>query len=220
MSGAANQGAYGNPGMGPSPSPSSSPWGSPWNRSAGSSGGAGAQGSGPWGGDNGWGPPPWAPPWAGRLGTAFPFLGPFSRPLLLAATIIGFMIWWPVGVVMLCLALWNRRMSRFAFGRGFAGAPDGATGWGATGGGATGWSCGGWSGRSRRNPASSGNRAFDDYRDETLRRLEEEQKEFASFLDRLRFAKDKSEFDQFMADRRQSPPPQPPAPPAEPRPES
>ena len=46
---------------------------------------------------------------------------------------------------------------------------------------------------------SSGNRAFDDYRVETLRRLEEEQVEFKDFLDRLRHAKDKEEFDAFMA---------------------
>ena len=54
---------------------------------------------------------------------------------------------------------------------------------------------------------SSGNRAFDEYRTETLRRLEEEQREFRSFLDRLRFAKDKTEFDQFMAERRDRPAP-------------
>jgi hypothetical protein len=49
---------------------------------------------------------------------------------------------------------------------------------------------------------SSGNRAFDDYRTETLKRLEDEQREFRDFLDRLRFAKDKTEFDAFMAERR------------------
>ena len=48
---------------------------------------------------------------------------------------------------------------------------------------------------------SSGNRAFDDYRAETLRRLEDEQREFREFLARLRLAKDKTEFDQFMAER-------------------
>ena len=48
---------------------------------------------------------------------------------------------------------------------------------------------------------SSGNRAFDEYRSDTLRRLEDEQKEFHDFLDRLRMAKDKAEFDQFMAER-------------------
>ena len=41
--------------------------------------------------------------------------------------------------------------------------------------------------------------------DETLRRLEEEQTEFKDFLDRLRHAKDKEEFDQFMAQHRQRP---------------
>jgi hypothetical protein len=60
-----------------------------------------------------------------------------------------------------------------------------------------GFRSGGW-----RSPPSSGNRAFDDYRTETLKRLEEEQREFRDFLDRLRFAKDKTEFDQFMAERR------------------
>jgi hypothetical protein len=55
---------------------------------------------------------------------------------------------------------------------------------------------------------SSGNRAFDEYRTETLRRLEEEQREFREFLDRLRFAKDKTEFDQFMAERRSRPTPE------------
>jgi hypothetical protein len=55
------------------------------------------------------------------------------------------------------------------------------------------------------NPPSSGNRAFDEYRTETLRRLEEEQGEFHDFLERLRHAKDKAEFDQFMAERRNRP---------------
>ena len=54
-------------------------------------------------------------------------------------------------------------------------------------------------------PTSSGNRAFDDYRAETLKRLEDEQREFKEFLARLRFAKDRAEFDQFMAERRQRP---------------
>ncbi len=52
---------------------------------------------------------------------------------------------------------------------------------------------------------TSGNRAFDEYRAETLRRLEDEQREFKDFLGRLRMAKDKAEFDQFMAERRNRP---------------
>jgi len=57
-------------------------------------------------------------------------------------------------------------------------------------------------GQPRRHSAhSSGDRAFDGYRGETLRRLEGEQREFVEFLERLRHAKDKSEFGRFMAER-------------------
>jgi len=62
---------------------------------------------------------------------------------------------------------------------------------------------------------SSGNHAFDEYRRETLKRLEDEQTEFHDFLGRLRAAKDRSEFDAFMADRRRresEPPAEPQAP--------
>ena len=74
-----------------------------------------------------------------------------------------------------------------------------------------GGSCGPWGGFRER--ASSGNRAFDEYRADTLRRLEEEQREFLDFLERLRAAKDKAEFDDFLAERRRraaGPEPQPP----------
>jgi hypothetical protein len=60
-----------------------------------------------------------------------------------------------------------------------------------------------WRGEDRQQ--TSGNRAFDEYRTETLQRLEDEQREFKEFLERLRHAKDKAEFDQFMSDRRQRP---------------
>ena len=53
--------------------------------------------------------------------------------------------------------------------------------------------------------AASGNVAFDEYREETLHQLDEEQREFRDFLDKLRAAKDRAEFDQFMADRRNRP---------------
>ena len=82
---------------------------------------------------------------------------------------------------------------------GYQGAPwqNGAPPW-------AGWKS--WcAGGNERPAASSGNRAFDEYRAETLRRLEDEQKEFAAFLDRLRFAKDKAEFDDFLSNRRNRP---------------
>ena len=61
---------------------------------------------------------------------------------------------------------------------------------------------------------TSGNNAFDEYREHTLKRLEDEQREFHDFLGQLRAAKDRAEFDAFMADRRRrdAEPPAPPAP--------
>ncbi|MBO1257129.1 DUF2852 domain-containing protein [Alteromonas sp. 5E99-2] len=47
----------------------------------------------------------------------------------------------------------------------------------------------------------SGNASFDRYRSEMMERLEEEQENFEDFLDRLRAAKDSTEFEQFMDDR-------------------
>ncbi|MEO0990781.1 MAG: DUF2852 domain-containing protein [Pseudomonadota bacterium] len=48
---------------------------------------------------------------------------------------------------------------------------------------------------------SSGNASFDAYRSDVLVRLEQEQENFQGFLERLRDAKDRSEFDSFMDDR-------------------
>lgn len=139
-----------------------------------------------------------------------------AKPLWIAAMILGFIFWWPVGLTLLLLGLWGKRM---AFG-GCGGwqRASGNGGWHPQGGPPPWaswkgfWSCGS---SSDRQSASSGNHAFDEYRAETLRRLEEEQKEFSAFLERLRFAKDKSEFDQFMNDRRNRPPAPPPEPPSQ-----
>jgi hypothetical protein len=122
-----------------------------------------------------------------------------ARPFLIVAMILGFCFWWPVGLALLALFIWSRKMAgcgRYSRGGDFWG---GWKSWGGPFGGA---------------PRSSGNSAFDEYRAETLRRLEDEQKEFQEYLDRLRAAKDRSEFDQFMNDRRSrpsEPPPQPAA---------
>ena len=58
-------------------------------------------------------------------------------------------------------------------------------------------------------PRRSGNQVFDEYRAATLRRLEAEQREFREFLARLQAAKDKAEFDRFMAECRSRSAPQP-----------
>jgi Protein of unknown function (DUF2852) len=62
-----------------------------------------------------------------------------------------------------------------------------------------------------QNKRIDGSTAFDEYRAETLRRLEREQGEFQEFVEHLRAAKDKAEFDQFIAARR-TPPQLPPDP--------
>lgn len=96
----------------------------------------------------------------------------------IAAMVLGFVFFWPVGLALLFYMIWSKQM----FGK----------------------NC------SRRNSMtrhgfhsmkSSGNSAFDAYKADTLRRLEEEQEQFETFLQRLRDAKDKAEFDQFMDDR-------------------
>lgn len=64
--------------------------------------------------------------------------------------------------------------------------------------------------KSPRQAGNTGNQAFNDYRAETLKRLEEEEREFQEFLTRLLMAKDKVEFDQFMAARNARPAPEAP----------
>jgi hypothetical protein len=50
-------------------------------------------------------------------------------------------------------------------------------------------------------PTSQTNPAFEEYHQQTLQRLEREQTDFKSFLEQLRLAKDRAEFDQFMIER-------------------
>ena len=116
----------------------------------------------------------------------------FGKPAWIVITILGFMVCWPVGLAILAYLLWSGRMAcwkRGGWGR-----------WENAGGQRNHASAGRWCGAGGFS-RSSGNRAFDEYRAETLRRLEDEQREFMEFLDRLRQAKDKAEFDQFMAER-------------------
>jgi Protein of unknown function (DUF2852) len=126
------------------------------------------------------------------------------HPGWIAVTILGFIIWWPIGLALLFFTLGSRKMGCWSH-----------------------YDQGRWANKMERmqykmermrdrmerrgfpfggfGPPSSGNRAFDEYRMETLRRLEEEQVEFKNFLDRLRHAKDKEEFDAFMAQHKQRP---------------
>ena len=53
---------------------------------------------------------------------------------------------------------------------------------------------------------TSGNQAFDAYRSDMLRRLDDENREFQAFMQRLSRARDKAEFDAFMAERHSASP--------------
>lgn len=96
----------------------------------------------------------------------------------IAAMVLGFIFFWPVGLALLAYMIWSKRM----FNGSCAAKAR-------------------WSSHGMRAMTSTGNRAFDAYKEETLRRLEREQTDFEAFLERLREAKDKAEFDQFMDER-------------------
>lgn len=119
-------------------------------------------------------------------------------PLTILLMVLGFMLWWPLGLVVLGYIAWGeyfggsaekaqRYMER---GRSFA------------------RNCRGPHARWNQGGFSSGNAAFDDYREEQLRRLEEERRRldeeihaFHEYMANLRKAKDREEFDRFMRDR-------------------
>jgi hypothetical protein len=114
--------------------------------------------------------------------------------LWITLVILGFIFWWPLGFAVLAYTPWSGKMN------------------------CCGTSFGRWRGdsigpvqNSEPHTRTSGNQAFEEYRTATLRRLEEEQRDFREFLSRLRMAADKAEFDQFMVARRaesESPQPQ------------
>lgn len=108
----------------------------------------------------------------------------WGKPAWIALMVVSFILFWPVGLAILAYLIWSGRM-----GCSSSSTKSAWTSW-----------------RSRHGVmGDTGNRAFDQYREDTLRRLEEEAREFKDFVDRLRFAKDKEEFDRFMSERRAGP---------------
>ena len=116
----------------------------------------------------------------GWLKRAEAWLDERGRPAWIVAMVLGFIFFWPIGLGLLAYMIWSKRM----FGKSCRHRPDRHAyrhGFNAM--------------------RPSGNAAFDAYKLDTLRRLEDEQKSFEDFLQRLREASDKAEFDQFMDDR-------------------
>ncbi|MFN0113263.1 MAG: DUF2852 domain-containing protein [Paracoccaceae bacterium] len=125
------------------------------------------------------------PPRLSWLGRAEAWLDDRGKGAWIAAMVLGFVLFWPVGLALLAYMIWSKRM----FSNG------------------CGWSRHDSNDRSHRHMArrygirSSGNTAFDAYKADTIDRLEREQGEFEAFLGRLRASKDKAEFDQYMDER-------------------
>jgi Protein of unknown function (DUF2852) len=136
-------------------------------------------------------------------------LDDIGKPAWIGLMVVSFILFWPLGLVVFGYLIGSGRMACWAHGGGerwqrrvermqqrMERMQATAERWGG-----------------RRYGHPSGNRAFDEYRAEALRRLEEEQREFMEFLDRLRHARDKAEFDQFMAEHGRRPQQESPHPP-------
>ena len=135
----------------------------------------------------------------------------FGRPAWIALMVIGFIVFWPIGLAVLAYLIWSGRM-----GCGWSGHRGDIERWreratDKVNRAAERWerkrgrwegACSTGAGHREHGLRPSGNHAFDEYREEALRRLEEEATEFRSFLERLRAAKDRAEFDEFMRERR------------------
>jgi hypothetical protein len=123
-----------------------------------------------------------------------PQWGPFTIALM----VLGFVVWWPLGLAMLAYILW---------GEMFGGSSEKAEAWMNK---SKAW-CQNNNYRHHGNGNwrhSSGNAAFDEYRAEQLKRLEEERKrldeeinQFHEYMRNLRMARDREEFDRFMQNR-------------------
>ncbi len=120
----------------------------------------------------------------GWLRRAESWLDAKGRGAWIAAMVLGFVFFWPVGLALVLYITATNRWSRSMFSacRTKSHRADmQRSAWVAT--------------------RPSGNTAFDAYKSDMLKRLEDEQKSFEDFMARLRAAKDKAEFDAFMADR-------------------
>lgn len=127
------------------------------------------------------------------------------RPFEVAAVVIGFFIFWPIGLALLLLKLMGRSFGHEGDLFSFA-AEQGAKMRSAFGD-VSKEASRGWTGPSFMR--STGNVAFDEWREGELARLEEErrkvaeaEREFAEHIAELRRARDREEFESFMRARK------------------
>ncbi|QDZ02141.1 DUF2852 domain-containing protein [Nitratireductor mangrovi] len=127
--------------------------------------------------------------------TTSALIRPAWTPATIALMVLGFIVFWPLGLAMLAYILWGDRLDGFK--RDVNEATDGFFA-----------SCRKAKGRHHGRHARTGNVAFDEWRTKELERIEEERRkldemreEFDAYMRELRRAKDQEEFDRFMADR-------------------
>ncbi|HWB45860.1 MAG TPA: DUF2852 domain-containing protein [Hyphomicrobiaceae bacterium] len=127
----------------------------------------------------------------------------FGRPAWITLMVLGFIVFWPLGLAILAYMIWSGRMGCGRHGDITRWQERAAERWERK---RERWEqkMQQWGGP-RSGVRPTGNRAFDEYREEALRKLEEEATEFRDFLSRLRMAKDRAEFDEFMRERRTRP---------------
>ncbi len=126
-------------------------------------------------------------------------------PWEIGVMVAGFVVFWPLGLLALFLKWKNGEMWR--------GSSETAAPWSGFKAPDLGSWRGSWkSSASDYGFAGSGNAAFDAYKREQLKRLdderrklEDEQKAFRDFVEKVRRAKDQDEFDRFMAERNTPP---------------
>ncbi len=123
-------------------------------------------------------------------------LDDFGKPAWITVMVLGFILFWPIGLAILAYMIWSGRMTCGRHGEMGRWRRRMARHWEEK--------RPRWAGFERAE-GTSGNRAFDEYREETIARMETEEREFREFLTRLRMAKDRAEFDQFMNERRAKP---------------
>src|SRR5690606_9747758 len=111
--------------------------------------------------------------------------------------VVGFMVFWPLGLAMLAYILWGDRLD------------DVKGEWGK----ARETFFGSCRKRHHTHTRTTGNLAFDEWREKELQRLDEERRklneareEFEAYARELRRAKDQEEFDRFMAERSRNAP--------------
>jgi hypothetical protein len=146
----------------------------------------------------------------------------FGKPAWIALMVLGFIVYWPIGLAILAYILWSGRMWSGPMGCGWHGRRGDVEEWRSraidrVNRAAEHWERkrarweeriqrrGGRGGGLGGGLSETGNRAFDEYRADALRKLEEEAHEFRAFLERLRMAKDRAEFDDYMKERKSRP---------------